>query len=237
MFTGEMTIRASNDADTYIITRKRKAEYAIEVPHIVMGEDQLIPVLSNYVEKKGTKDCNIETLIIQRATKNNTRTVTIRSLSRGGLKAEINLLPDRGYAVQRMRAYLGESKLFDRETVEWHDRGGISYPARGHQISYMHGNRVGERIDFELESIETSAANIPDSLFQFEFPPNAKIWDEDLQIYVRRSEQIQTHLDEIIQRAGPRSLWRAWFWPVAIGSATLVGLAAGFWYRRRNRAK
>ena len=69
---------------------------------------------------------------------------------------------------------------------------------------------MGKSIDFEVDTIETRPVKIPDGLFQFDIPKTASVWDDDLKVTVRNTEVTESHLREVVARAGGHYGWDWW---------------------------
>jgi hypothetical protein len=100
----------------------------------------------------------------------------------------------------------------------------------------MAGGRLGYSAEFHVTSIETTVGKIPDRLFTFEFPEDASVFDQDLKVYVRNTELTESHLAEVIQRAGGhRNLWEQW-WFLLAACLAITGLGVCYvkWRARRT---
>jgi hypothetical protein len=234
IFNGEVTVaKAGSVENSYSISKQRNELDAwVEPPHAMMKEQGLISHLRDCVA--GSKEV-IPTRVIDRPGDAGNREVLLElrfPITKWSTKHL--LLPEHGWAVRHREMRAEDGHVVDRADVsELLTVNGITYPKRGSYEAYFLPGKLGARYDFEVTSVETRANRIPDSLFEFQFPKDSVIWDEDLKVFVRRSEVAQTHLEEVIRRIEGR---RNSGWWLAAGVAGALLLAGGtLWVRRHRR--
>jgi hypothetical protein len=146
------------------------------------------------------------------------------------------LLPDNDYQVLRYEVQNGKGEPVDKGlTQEITNEKGVFYPIRGKNDHYMAGAKLGFTIEFQVSSIETKPRKIPDSLFIFEFPEDASIYDQDLKVFVRNTDLTESHLAEVIRRAGGhRNLWQEWWFLLGLVLVLSAGGVAVVWWRKKR---
>ena len=76
---------------------------------------------------------------------------------------------------------------------------------------------------------------IPDGLFQFDIPKTASVWDDDLKVTVRNTEVTESHLREVVARAGGHYGWDWWVW-LSLAAVVAAVAATAFWIFRRCKS-
>ncbi len=209
----------------YTIKKQPDRGYTSASPFEVVGERQLLSDLS-YWSSGGA----VHFSVMPEGGANGATVVEFRYPT--GPHSKYWLLPTKGWGIRRREAYnaSGPMNFSDvKETGVFH---GIPYPKQGRRENYMNTGELGATVDFDVDSFETRAAQIPDSLFLVDIPKTASVYDGDLHVTVRNTEIQESHLKEVVARAAGRG-WGWWLWAaVGVFVLALAGLAAWL-YRRR----
>lgn len=234
IFNGEVSVSKVAQKNSYLVSKQRQELNAwIEPPHAMTKEQSLLSALRACVA--GSKEA-ILTRAVDRPGEAGGREVLLElRFPVTKWSSKTLLLPEQGWVVRREEVYAEGGVLSNRVDVpEQLTVNGISYPKRGTYEVYYLPEKLAYRHDFEVTFLETRSGSIPDRLFEFQFPEDAVIWDEDLKVYVRRSEVAQTHLEEVVRRIeGSRN----WGWWLAAGVVGALLLGGGLLWVRRHRRR
>lgn len=234
VYNGEVEITQSNSPRQYLITRTRTGHQLAEPPLAVVGEDDLRLLLNQWAEGKW----KFKKVVATQMTEQGEDLILLDILfPPPGWRNKYWLLPDNDFQVRRYEQYDGNGKPVNKGiALEVSNEKGIPYPTRGKKDHYMGGGKLGFTVDFQVRSIESQPGKIPDSLFIFEFPEDASVYDEDLKVFVRNTDLTESHLAEVIRRAGGhRNLWREWWFLLGLVlTLAACGVAVRRWRRSRN---
>ena len=233
VYNGEISIRPSSQDKIFMISRAYDKKVAAERPTSIMGEELMFSELEAWASGKG-KISDIRVL----ADKTYADEVVALQWKypQGQATVKAWFVPSQGWILRRYEegvSYCKSSRF--HEATEYIEHEGLYYPKKGLNKLFMEDGQLQGSTEFEVESLETRASHIPDSLFQYEIPKDAQVWDNDLKVMVRNTELTESHLAELIRRLGPPpSLWVRWSLSV-IAVTGFVILAARTLRRVRNR--
>lgn len=241
IYNGEISIMPSNEEGTYFISRKPKLDLAAGPPLSVTGEDNFYEHLKRWAEKKGELPVITTT---HEKTKEGEPVLLVDLLypKTRNWRVKCWLLPEQGHAVRRYEVH-SEGRLGRKcETFAFITVNGLCYPERGRAESYGRfpsGEQyLSKSTDFTVTSLETEAKKVPDSLFQFVVPTDASLWDEDEKVFIRNTERTESHLKEVVERAGPPNLWKPWLWVGGSVALVMALTALGLrWRKRMQRSR
>ena len=212
----------------YTINKKgSEASYACETPFRIGGERQLLSDLTYWASGNP-----VHASVVPEGGENGATVVEVRYPN--GAHNKYWLLPEKGWAIRRREANnaTGPMNFSDvKETGVFH---GIPYPKQGRGGNYMNTGALGATVEFEVDSIETRAALIPDSLFLVDIPKTASVYDGDLHVTVRNTEVQESHLKEVVARAGGHGGWGWWLWAL-VGVFVLAFAGLAVWFFRRGK--
>lgn len=234
IFNGEVQIQPSNKENEYILSKAPSVKRTAPSPLSITGADGFFQSLKSWQAGK-TK---IAGLSVTRGQDKDDEPLAVVEIRYGtGWRNKAWLLPDRGYALRRIEVYNAKDEFVDRSQVlEFMTVNGLIYPKRGQSEHFLAGGKLGFTETFQVSRLETEAGKIPDSLFRFDVPEGASVWDDDLKVMVRNTELTQSHLNEVLLRLGtPQSLWKKWWFlgGTTVGVA-LFGYVGLRWWRRRK---
>ncbi len=235
LYNGEIEVRPAAIENMYLLSRKWEKLQAIEQPLEITGENTLRALLQNWIEGK-EKFTRVSAAETER--QDGKRVFALEWYNPEKWRFRLQVLPDDGWALKRWESFDERKEFVDRCEVEQFETvSGIVLPKTGRAEHYMKGNVLGTSTHFAVESVETQASRVPDSLFQYEFPPDAVLYDMDNKVSIRSSVAAESYLAEIVRRLGPpRRQWLKWVGVVAGGFGLLIaGGAAVRWRRRRGR--
>ncbi len=234
LYNGEIEITQSSFPGQYLITRAPTGHQLAEPPLAVVGEDNLRILLNQWREGKW----KFKKVVATEMTDPGENVLLLDILfPPPGWRNKYWLLPDNDFQVRRYEQYDGNGKPVNKGiALEMSNNERIPYPTRGKYDHYMGGGELGYTAEFEVASIETNPRKIPDGLFIFEFPDNASVFDQDMKVFVRNTDLTESHLAEVIRRAGGhRNLWQEWWFLLGVVGGA-AGLGVGFvrWRKKRN---
>jgi hypothetical protein len=231
IFNGEVTIQQSAKSNRFILSNKADSLTMTEPPWSILGEEQIRQELQLWADGKAPIT-SISVSEVPSVDGNGLLTIEWVSSS-SGWKHKCWVMPAQDWSLHRYEVYNDQGgPISAAEATRFMTIGGAVFAASGGRKNFLRSGELGRTDDFEVQSLVTSAREVPDRLFQVDFPPDAEIWDEDLKVFVRNSEIAQSHLDEIIRRAtAPRSMFLSWLLIAATAGALIaVGCVA---FRRR----
>ncbi|MCI0456779.1 MAG: DUF4381 domain-containing protein [Gemmataceae bacterium] len=233
LYNGEIQIRPSGKEREYIISKQSPADYAAETPLYVAGEEDFHDNLRGWVNGKYKAP---KVSLSETVDSAGEKVVAVQITAATGEKYKAWLLPEQGHVLQRYERYNQGGGLAGRSEVqEFMTVNGFVYPKRGRWEHFTRDHGLGFMTTFVVKSLETEPRKVPDSLFQFELPKDASVWDDDLKVLVRNTELAQSHLEEVIRRAGPpRRWWQPWWGWAGLAGVVLLLVFAFRWYRRRT---
>lgn len=232
---GEATFMSGNQSDRILMTRKRQELGLAELPLATVGETHLTDVLEAWATGKYPLG-SFKTATSTGPGGERVLQVDFKFQTPSGNGYRCWLLPDKGYAVKRLESRNAKGGRIDIHECDDYDVfDGLVFPRSGRHEHFTGSDELGYAVSLRLTSIETAASKIPDSLFELEVPEGTSIWDQDNQVYVRYTKRVQSHLDEIIERIGPRSPWRVWLW-WGLGILAAAGVVGIIFRRFRRRA-
>ncbi len=234
LFNGEIEVTPGAQEKTYQISRKRSGMHEAQLPTEITGEDEVRRLLQEW--SKGLS--SITQLTIQEKQGGDGRPVLscswVYPLSKWTVRIEF--IAGEWNVLKSYETIHSDGTLLGRHVVEeYAHAGGVTYPKRGTHEQYDQLRHLLVRTSFEVQSAETRASEIPDSLFTMVFPDDAVIWDVENKVYVRNADAAQSHLEEALRHLGPRKTpWALW-----IGTATgsLAALVLTAWLLRRWRRR
>jgi hypothetical protein len=232
IFTGELSIYPSNQPNTYFITKKPTNNYACSTPFLLAREEHILAVLSHFAT-----DEVVVTSCTNTAHQSGEDLVVLEMLfPKTKWHDKCWVFPGKEWAIYRYESYDASNQLANDCLVEEYDTcRGVYYPKSGVERFYING-KPEKTTDFKVDSIENESSRIPDSLFQFTFPQDSTIWDDDLKVYVRRTELTQSHLDEVVRRAGTNG--RNWFaWLFTAGALAGISIIVIGWRITKRKAR
>ncbi len=217
-----------------MLSRKWQGLRMIELPFALTGEEILRSVLRAWVDGKE----RIADISATQSVEQDGKRVLVLTwyYPESNWRIKTQVLPDDGWILKRYENCNDRGEFVDRTEVDQFETvSGIVFPKSGRAEHYIRGNVLGTTTTFAVEFIETRAGRIPDSLFRFEFPPDAILYDSDSKVTIRNSEVAQSYLAEIVRRLGPpRRQWLKWAGVAAGAVGVLVIIAAALWRRRRR---
>ncbi len=233
LYNGTVLIRKSARENEYLLSTKSSESWIAPSPTYIVQEDGLLEALNG-------RDSG-QVVITAMVSDKSEQALKVLALDLQDPKTKwrnkIELLPNRDFSVRRFDVFNQSGDpvdLIDVTSIE--DVNGIPYPMKATVKHYMSGNRLGYTLSLEVLSVETGADKVPDSLFQFVFPKDSTIWDEDLKVYVRQTELSESHLDEVVrQLAPPTPYWKRW-WVIAISVTIPILLIFATVRMRRGKA-
>jgi hypothetical protein len=232
LYNGEVSIQAGNQEKTYILSRKPIHTMFAERPTSISREEALLETLERWQADQAS------IAGVQARTSSHKGQVVLE-LELGypsKWRSKYRLLPDDEHVIKSVEEYNARGELaFRSEVADYQSFGGILYPTRGFREEYV-GSRLDAKVSFETESLETRASQIPESLFQFEVPGDALIWDEDRMLMVRYADIAHSHLNDLVRRLGPRNLWLAWLNVAALIAVGILATLIGVRLRQRRAA-
>lgn len=237
LYNGEVTLYTSNQPNNIMMTRKNNEIFLGETPMQIVGEFSLLQSLRQWAKEESAFSPITVSEKNDPATGKLLIDFSYQSKAAAGIKRKCTIQPDLGYAVRRCETFDNRSgSLINSYRCDNYDMiDGMAFPRTGVHEQYLGKNELGFSVTLQLKSVETNAREIPESLFEYDTPEGMTLWDEDNQVFVRRSKQIQSHLDEIIRQVGPKTgLWQQWY--VWGGVATAV-VAVAWFIRRRLRSR
>jgi hypothetical protein len=230
IFTGEVEISKSSNEDEYIFRKQPSKRFVAETPFALAGEDKTIQAVGGWAAGKP-----VEQKVATLQDEQGKPVVLVESHYSTGWWGKRWFLPDHGWGLRRVESYTDTNQLaWVNQVEEFGTVNGIIFPRRGRQEQYLARDELGASVDFEVDSIQASAANIPDSLFQFDLPKTASVWDDDLEVTVRNTDLTESHLKEVAARAGGHGGWAWWVW-LSLGVGLLAVVAAAYWLVRRRK--
>jgi hypothetical protein len=224
LYNGEHTVTKSNKPNEYFITKAPITKWPVQPPLAFVREEFVKGVLSGWADQSVPS------------------TAAARETAEGGerlLRIDITykvnrsitsiwVLPAKDYALRKFESRLSNGGLIDQlEITESKEFQGVCFPTRAVNRHYMAGGRLGYTEQMQVDQVELDPANVPDRLFQFEFPANADIYDLDRQSMVRRTDVSESQLDAAVRGlAVDRPLWtRWWAWASVVVGGLLVWIA------------
>jgi hypothetical protein len=233
LYNGELMIVPSNAPNTYLISKNRAEMYSVLPPWKLADEPDLWTTLQSWKVDRA----KITRIAHTSATDGNESVVEYEFQFSSGWKSRCRFVPARNYCLRQVESFNEHGQLVYRAHVDSYlSIGGESFPESGWRREFFPDGRLGREVKFQVQSMKIGRGNVPDSMFEFEFPPEALIWDQDMQVWVRRTGQTQSHLDQLVENAGHRrGLWRKWIW-IAAPFVVLLLVALLIIRRRSQRA-
>ena len=233
LYNGKTSVRKSGRENEYIVSARPPDVFVAQLPTSISHEREALaalkgwaaggaPVTAKVVEQKQMG----ERILAAELWYSKTKWVN-----------KITLLPDRDYAIRRYEVLDASGDPVDEADVtNIGEKNGLNYPMGATLKHYMANRQLGFTQTLTVDEIETEAGKVPDRLFQFEFPPNSQIYDEDTKTYVRQSELTESHLNEVARELShPPPLWQRW-WVVLTTAAVMLSILA-FFIRRVVRSR
>jgi hypothetical protein len=233
LYNGEIEVSKGN-SNQFLITRNRTGHQFPDAPLDVVGENRLRGLLNDWSQGKWKFKEVVQTELTQSG--ENVLLLDIL-FPPPGWRDKYWLLTDKDYMVQRSELYNDKRDRFETGVAqEISNVNGIAFPVRGKTEHFLRDGKLGYTAEFRATSVESKASKIPDRLFEFEFPEEASVYDQDLKVFVRNTDLMESHLTEVIRRAGGhRYLWTEWWFLLAV---VLVLTTSGFgfvlWRRKRR---
>ncbi len=235
LYNGEISIRLSNQENVFLISKAPAQGRVPELPTYVSAEDPLRDFLASW--EAGQEELTNVTVKEEQQDGHD----PVLHFGWTGRKSQWSghcwVVPSKNWMIRKLEQRAPPGRLvIVHEIDEYITSDGLYYPKRARRTSFYDNGRVESRTDIDVESVETQASRIPDSLFQFELPKGSQLWDEDLKVMVRDTELTESHLAEVIRRLGPpRSPWVTWMWAsLSVGVLALAGwVLLRIWRRRR----
>jgi hypothetical protein len=227
IFNGELSVKPAIGDHVFAVSREHDATIAPESPLSYTGE------LPLYKGLKQVQSGEVKlTKFVTRGRENDALVFEIHYGT--GWRNKCWILPDRSYSLRRYEVYTPKGLTSVSEANDFFESDGIVYPKSGRRKNYGVDSALGATFEFEVTHFETKPSRILDSLFEYDLPKGAAVWDSDNKTYVRNAGAVQTHLDAALSRLGQQPhRWHRWLWwvvpPVLISLAALVVL-------RRRRA-
>lgn len=232
IYTGETLIGRGAEADLFWVSKKDDGRRLAESPFEMAYDTHMLDLLRRWNAKKSETAVSSST---EEGVGGRAVVFDFRH-AKSKWRGKYWLWPAKEWAVYRAQTYTDGALNHDTEVSEYGLINGIHYPKRIAYRLKLASGVTGKTVEMEVTSIETDPNKIPDSLFEFRFPKNASIYDEDLKVLVRSKELAQSHLDEVVRRAaGPR--FKTWHWVLAAcAAAGVVSGSAWYWRSRRKPA-
>jgi hypothetical protein len=231
VFTGDITIGVSNQKNTYFISKKKEEKYAAETPWSLSGEENLLKGLKWWKAKQP----ELPGMIIRDQEIDGKKNILLQwTDSSTTWKVTCWFLPDQGWLLRAQEIRNETGVVIDRSEVqETETVGGIVFPKRIEKEHFIKGGELATKDIMQVSTIETQPSKIPDRLFQYEFTKDDVLWDNDLKVVVRQPEVYQSHLKEVIERAGPpKRPWISW---LVLTLLVVCGTVAIAWRLRRQK--
>ena len=231
LYNGYTSVWKSGKEGEYMISKKPANRTSVQSPLEFARELPVLQTLQDWADQTMATSA----MIAKTEYAGQPELLVTLVFTKTGWKNKIWLMPDREYVVRRCEVYNSADEPVSRvEVTSFRDVNGVPFPMAATETHYMSKKRLGYTAKMEVLNVEMDARGVPDSLFQFEFPATATIYDTDLKVFVRRTEVAESHLNEAIERLAPPSLLRRWMYvalvPIAVGAVALVLLR---WRKRR----
>lgn len=233
LYNGELAVRQSNRPNEYLLSKKPTLRLMAPTPENLTHEARLVALLREVVSGSPSAVVNAT----EEAKGGETRRLLRVEFPKTKWTNKVALLPKREYSITRYEVYNAKGGPVDIVEVERiEDINGIAFPMTLTQKHYLGGGELGYRVQLEVSHVALDEPGVPDSLFQFEFPPDSQLFDEDLGVVVRKTEIAESHLKDVVDRlAPPPPLWRRW-WAILLMVAGAI-LLAGLIVRWRMRSR
>jgi hypothetical protein len=231
----DASIRKSNKKGEYLITKRPDEMFAARPPTSVTLEREMLSSLRQW--EAGTNP--IAATAVERMEDGKRILFAELRYKKTGWSNKLRLLADRDYAIDRYDVVNAKGGPVDSVTVDAVGTfQGLAYPTKAILKHYMGDGSPAYTIDLAVGSVELDPAKIPDTLFQFTFPPGSQIYDEYTKSYVRHTELTESHLGEIARNLAHRSpIWGRWWFIVTLIGVLAALLAVFRCYLVRRRAK
>jgi hypothetical protein len=230
IFTGEISIYPSNQANVYIVTKKQTGNYACSTPFQLGRENHILETLGLL-----TKGKSVVTSCTETVEESGEKIVVLEwSSLKTNWRDKCWLLSSKDWAIQKYQSFDDKNQLMnDLSVTEFETFRGTVFPKCGIESLYLQGKQE-RTTEFFVDTFENESTKIPDKLFQYTFPKGSSIWDNDLKVYVRNTELTQTHLDEVVRRAGGDT-WSVTWW--FFGSAAFCVSCVLLWFYLKRRVR
>jgi len=234
LFNGEISIWPSRQSDVYYMSRKSEPIFSADWPLSVTGEVPLLATLKLWADGKQ----KISNVIVSPAKPQSNRELVLVQFTFADTGWQNNcwVYPDLGYAPQRWEEQNEKKSLVDVWQADSYETyRGVVFPTSGQKTHYLPSGKLSYTVRFRVTKVETEPARIPDSLFHFDLPENATLWDDDNKVMVRNTALTEAHLDEVVRNIRPPpSLWRYWVIAAAVLGAVATLIAVLIWRRIRK---
>jgi hypothetical protein len=239
VFNGEIVVLNRNVPNEFHVSRDRKNVKGCMDPWDLCGESYLRSTLSEVgkhyelVEKVLVKDLPLA---------GQTPRLHLEILGKPGTLGVVKatLRRDLGFSVEKLELYNAQGRLMHRwHNCEYQIVDGEVYPKSATETVYVPdaSNATPLRTLIErkvrVEPVVSQADLISDSLFQVSIPVTAHLWDIDTNVWVRRPEEVQAHLDTMLSEVGAHRPGRLLTIVVSTVIA-LLGLTLIGWYLARK---
>jgi hypothetical protein len=181
LFDGDASIWPSNTPDVFMLSRKKLRRYEGEPPLEIVRESETCRCVSRIA--KG-EDKPSRTSITDKE-ENEKHYVVFEVEYPNKWHSKAWLLPKQGFALVRAEQYVDCRLVYEMQVEEFTDVNGVSYPSKGWRKVFMEDKSVGYETKFKVQSVKVGAKDVPDSHFQFNLPHGARLWDNDLKMWIQ----------------------------------------------------
>jgi hypothetical protein len=223
LHNGEVSLIQS-DKSNYRLSRSADEVYPIDLPHNIASEERL---LDAFKERENGEAYSIQ---VVPSKQHASEQIQFRlEATRTKWTSICTVVPSKGYSLVKYEQYDGQGKLVLRSQCSEHiEVDGQYYPKHGRRESYWTDGHIFETSEFEVDELKLGASNVPDSKFHFDFPPDAVVYDMDMNVPVRNPQQVESHLSEVIGRLGSRRGAYGW-WLLGLISVVVALIAPATW--------
>ena len=236
IYNGEIEISPSNEKNVFVVstTPDKVLNLADASPFDIVGEETLHGFLKLWA--KGQAQVTVRADSETREMGERVRVVELDA-PKTKWKDKCWFLPEKDWILLRQESYNEKGGPVDKwRGSDYREAQGLFYPKQGRHEHYLANGALGYTVLVDVKLVEVAANKIPDSLFEFEIPKDASVYDNDLKVMVRNADLTQSHLDEVIKRIAPSPpLWRRW-WLITASAACLILLASVAYWRAKHRA-